>query len=1025
MTGRPPGVRSPLRVLVVVLAAAMVSPVLALSPVAAPPAFASSKAVPADPHLVRDHARPRQSAPPGADVHDHGRVLGVTDAVVGSAAAAVRMAPPDDPPVGEPGLDYLTPLNTGKPDVGFRFPHNGFLGTYQVNGQGTFCIDLNGQGPSTASGYASGPGTRIRTQVGWTTDHKGGNASSLKGPWLTDAQLGKLAYITERYAETSSATTAAAAEHVVRLITVGDKAQAAREVVRWNEAVKAHPLLAKVYPVVSDEVAKRAGPYRLSLGWTTPPTAYTSGVLAVQVLSNAGVALPGVAVKATVRSPAGTSSLSGTTGGSGTARLTVPVQAAGALGVTVTTGQVAAEHPLLYLPKKYETPGTTDYAAQRTVGRAPRSTLSGTLSTTIAAAVPTVTVAASETKVYPGSTVSGTVTIKGTVPKAGGTAVATLWGPFAAKPTSTSCAAPSPSAGDVGVDVTGDGTFTIPGITATDPGYYVWTVTLPGNALQSLVTTACGAATATAQVLDPVTPKVTTKSSATSILPGGTVTDTLTVSGTAPNYTGTATATLWGPFAAKPTSTSCTGAAQAGQGSVAITGNGTFTTPSVTLTTPGYYTWTDTLTATVAQKEYTTICGADVVQVLPKVSPKITQKAVPATLAPNGTVTDAITVKGSAKGYTGTATATLWGPYSAKPTAGDCAATDPQVGQGSVAVTGDGTFTTPSLTIPTAGYYTWTVTLPGSIAQADVTTVCGETAAGVLVTATPTITIGAAGPLLAGDDGVGTITATGMFPDLALKATATLYGPFGSAPTASSCTSGKKLMTSTVQLNGDGTYTTDSVTVSMVGYYSWTLSVPKDTTEPGVTQACGAAVGLFQVVRTDLGALTVTNTSTAGSTAPSGTTVGKGQPYLSIPSVSINAPLVPVGLLPPGIDTPDDPSLAGEVDVAAHAGEAAGTIVVAGRVGDVHNNPGAFFRLSQVAVGAQITLKDPLTGVTQKFVVNSVQILPRVQVLPASLFTQSDTPLRLVILSATDEIWYGGGTMVTHRSHVVVTATAG
>jgi hypothetical protein len=142
---------------------------------------------------------------------------------------------------------------------------------------------------------------------------------------------------------------------------------------------------------------------------------------------------------------------------------------------------------------------------------------------------------------------------------------------------------------------------------------------------------------------------------------------------------------------------------------------------------------------------------------------------------------------------------------------------------------------------------------------------------------------------------------------------------------------------------------------------------------------------------------------------------------LTIGSVSISAPLVGVPLSPPGIAVPSDYSLAGEVEDGAHVGDSWGTIVVAGRVGDVHGVHGALYDLSRVAVGDTIGLTD-VDGLDGRFTVTSVTTRPRTDVLPASLFTQSG-PLRLVILSATDPVFFGGG-LITYRRHVIVTATA-
>lgn len=71
--------------------------------------------------------------------------------------------------------------------------------------------------------------------------------------------------------------------------------------------------------------------------------------------------------------------------------------------------------------------------------------------------------------------------------------------------------------------------------------------------------------------------------------------------------------------------------------------------------------------------------------------------------------------------------------------------------------------------------------------------------------------------------------------------TATLYGPFPSAPTATSCTSDKVAGTVTVPVRANGSVRTPPIQVSAVGYYVWTESLPGDTNTNGVETPCGIA----------------------------------------------------------------------------------------------------------------------------------------------------------------------------------------
>ena len=670
--------------------------------------------------------------------------------------------------------------------VGLTLPKYGFLGSYTVNGRPTFCIDLNGQGPSTASGYTASSHGAILKQLGWTADHKAGTAASIRGAALTDVELAQLAFVLDRYAASRSATTAVAVEHVIRLLTVGDTAQADREAARWKEAVAVRPAARSAYDSIAKDVAAHAGPYTITATWATAPTAQADGVLAVKVLSKSGSGMAGVHLAGTTTSAGTPTAWAAVTDKTGAASVTIPATATGTMDVAVAATGLPATHPTLYTPKRYGSPKSPDYAAQRTVGAAPRISVSAT-----------------------------------------------------------------------------------------------------------------------------------------------------------------ATATITG------------------------------------------------------------------------VGPTVTTKAGPDKAAAGDSLTDDITVTGSAHGYTGTATASLWGPFDKAPTAKSCAAPAQPLASTTVDVTGDGTVTTPALPVTSAGYYTWTVTLPEGGLQTAVSTPCADKAETLFVSAVPVLTVATDGPPAPGQSATATVSITGTYPGNAPKATLTLYGPFATQPAVTDCTSKTKALTQTVALPGDGDYPTKAFTLPVSGYYSWAVTVPGTATQPAIAIDCGTDDLTFPVVRPDLAALTLIQTGSIDASPPGSTAAAKSA-KLTIVNAPIAAPLVSAGPLLGGIDVPANVALAAEFDQGAHAGDLLGTIVIAGRPTDPNNAPGALANLAGVNVGDLITLVD-VNGKTQKFHVEGTTTMPRSQQIPASLLVQSD-PLRLLILSTTDPVPYGSG-LTSYRSHLLVSAS--
>lgn len=85
------------------------------------------------------------------------------------------------------------------------------------------------------------------------------------------------------------------------------------------------------------------------------------------------------------------------------------------------------------------------------------------------------------------------------------------------------------------------------------------------------------------------------------------------------------------------------------------------------------------------------------------------------------------------------------------------------------------------------------------------------------------------------------VTVAGLPPSYNHPMTATLYGPFDSAPMASSCTQDTIAGTVTMPLTKNGSFRTPGIKVTEAGYYVWTETLPGDATTNPVQTACGIA----------------------------------------------------------------------------------------------------------------------------------------------------------------------------------------
>lgn len=122
-----------------------------------------------------------------------------------------------------------------------------------------------------------------------------------------------------------------------------------------------------------------------------------------------------------------------------------------------------------------------------------------------------------------------------------------------------------------------------------------------------------------------------------------------------------------------------------------------------------------------------------------------------------------------------------------------------------------------------------------------VNTSASATGAAEIVKATPRVLTQAQPTARPGDALTDLVTVSDLPAGYDHPMTATLYGPFESAPTSASCTLDKVAGAVTVPLRANGSVRTPSIKVPAVGYYVWTESLPGDGRTNGVDTACGIA----------------------------------------------------------------------------------------------------------------------------------------------------------------------------------------
>src|SRR5205085_8740817 len=185
-------------------------------------------------------------------------------------------------------------------------------------------------------------------------------------------------------------------------------------------------------------------------------------------------------------------------------------------------------------------------------------------------------------------------------------------------------------------------------------------------------------------------------------------------------------------------------------------------------------------------------------------------------------------------------------------------------------VNGDGTYNSGSFTPTVAGTYRFVALYSGDDNNKGTTTSCGDANESVVVAKqTPTFNTQASAATTIGNSISDNATVSGSF-NATGTITFNLYGPNNA-----SC-GGAAIFTSTVTVNGNGTYTSASFTPTAPGTYRWTATYTGDGNNNGAASLCNAANESVLVSQRTTGLATQASPATTAGSAISDTATLSG-----------------------------------------------------------------------------------------------------------------------------------------------------
>jgi len=486
--------------------------------------------------------------------------------------------------------------------------------------------------------------------------------------------------------------------------------------------------------------------------------------------------------------------------------------------------------------------------------------------------------------------------------------------------------------------------------------------------------------------------------------PGSAVSDTIEVTGLE-GETATIRAALYGPFPARD-AIACTGR-PVWTGTLQATGDGRYVTAPVSLDTPGFYTYRETIVPTDVVAGVETPCGEVAETTAVVATPSLATRVSAQSTAPGSAITDSVVVSGIGA-LRLTITAELFGPFGTR--AGVRCDTAP-VWRGTVEANGDGTYETAPFPVERAGFYTYRESIAAGPATEAVTTECGEEAETTLVRARPEVTTVASAEVVVPGASLHDRVRVQGLGDSSAAVELELFGPFASRD-AVRC-SGSPAWKGRFTVRGDGIHDSPSVRLERAGFYAYRERIMRSATIEGSQGMCGAATETA-LVRP----LVVTGGAAASAGRPGADVGGRTPARVRIGSLGIDAPLAPsaIDVANGVLGVPHDIRRPGWWRDGAAPGDRVGAILVAGHVDSASRGAGAFFGLQNARRGTRVEVQTR-DGRTLRFRVVTVQLVPKEE-LPTDIYSRRG-PARLVLVTC-------GGPFDEARRHyrdnVVVTA---
>ncbi|HEX6020872.1 MAG TPA: sortase [Solirubrobacter sp.] len=218
-----------------------------------------------------------------------------------------------------------------------------------------------------------------------------------------------------------------------------------------------------------------------------------------------------------------------------------------------------------------------------------------------------------------------------------------------------------------------------------------------------------------------------------------------------------------------------------------------------------------------------------------RAQPQLSTQISAQTAAPGAQITDTVKVTGLG-GRTATIHAALYGPYPARD---EITCADPPVWTGTVEAAGDGEYVTAPVTLTEPGYYTYREWIEESDVVAAAETACAEIAETTVVRGKPAITTQVSAQETAPGAQITDAVVVSGLGKLGATVNVELWGPFPTRE-AIRC-EGTPFWTGTLEVTGDGTYTSGPVTLASAGYYTYRESIAATEAHDAVVTPCGEA----------------------------------------------------------------------------------------------------------------------------------------------------------------------------------------